>query len=105
MTALPDGSQDVPPGDRPQRHGRHRPAVAVGTLLGGQVSGVSMALAGTPWWAVALAAVVLAVISAAILAAQILVPHESAHKLDWWREVFHYLEKRGRRRRSPRREI
>ncbi|WP_329138130.1 hypothetical protein OG552_29675 [Streptomyces sp. NBC_01476] len=63
-----------------------------------------MAIAGTPWWAVAASALAMALVSAAVLAAQILIPDQSADKLDWWREVLRYREGRGRTQQSQRRE-
>jgi hypothetical protein len=63
-----------------------------------------MALAGTPWWAVAATALLMALVSAAVLAAQILIPDESADKLNWWREVLRYREGRGRSHQVQRRE-
>ena len=63
-----------------------RPATVVGGGVAVTAVVSALALAGAPWWAIALVAVVLASVSAGVNVVQSLIPQDSKDRLDWWRD-------------------
>ncbi|MFF2549115.1 hypothetical protein ACFVUY_42040 [Kitasatospora sp. NPDC058063] len=65
----------------------------------GVMGGVVALLSGAPWFVVLLALVVVAI----LVGLQIVIPQDSKHKLDWWKDGRDRKERR-RERRDERRE-
>lgn len=61
-------------------------------------------MAGAPWWAAGIWMVLATAIPATVLLIQVLIPEESVHKLDLWREILRHLEWRRPDRRGGRRK-
>jgi len=61
-------------------------AMGGGAVIASGATASAMALAGAPWWAITVVAAVLAVISATVVLASVLIPQDSQHRLEWWRD-------------------
>lgn len=89
-------AQDLTPGAPAQSRWPQLPTAVTG--ISGGMSAAGLLAAGAPVWIVALLCVITIVVMGIIWLVITVIPQESGHRLDWWREILGYLE---RKRTAP----